>query len=106
MAFSPTQTNDRFYTAGTIATVCVKIVGEDGTSTGWNSLDYFFKNDFQKGSVETYTVHNNDDEVGKPALLHFSMYIVVLNIRIRFFTIRMAISLNDSFLICTLWFLI
>lgn len=90
------QTSDRFREAGTIAAVCVKIVGRENSSK-WKVLDYFFKNDFTRGSTETYTVTNCDDAIGPPVMLHFSEPLFFSALRLRSHFIFLSSDLTKVF---------
>jgi len=51
--------------------VQVKITGETGKKTGWHTMDYLFRNDFEAGDTETYTVKHGGSGIGVPTILHF-----------------------------------
>ena len=64
------QTGDGYRGAGVDRTVKLEIVGENGETTGYLTLDTFMKNDFEKGQRDTFNIHA--DDVGLPILVRLS----------------------------------
>ena len=64
------QTGDGFKGAGVDRTVKLEIVGENGDTTGFLTLDNFWRNDFEKGRRDIFSIQA--DDVGLPILVRIS----------------------------------
>ena len=62
--------SDGYDHGGTDSTVQIQLVGDDGSVTQWKTLDHWFYDDFEHGTVNKFTVDLLN--VGMPCIVNMS----------------------------------